>query len=154
MSSRGLQCLRLDLTHVRALLDLLGVLSDRGEDRVFHPHPFTKDAVEKLCDKTLKDLYYLLMLDEEAIGYGMLRGWDQGYEIPSLGIAFHPDYRGSGLARMFMHFLHSAARMQGARRIMLKVYPENVPAKKLYESLGYEFSVLNGEQLKGMLELK
>jgi len=46
----------------------------------------------------------------------MLRGWDEGYETPSLGIAVHPDARGLGLARTFMGFLHAAASFQGAAR--------------------------------------
>ena len=39
------------------------------------------------------DLYFLQIKDNEIAGYAMLRGWDEGYTIPSLGIALHPDFQ-------------------------------------------------------------
>jgi [ribosomal protein S18]-alanine N-acetyltransferase len=78
----------------------------------------------------------------------MLRGWDEGYDVPSLGIAVHPESRGQGLGELLMHFLHCAARRKGAREIMLKVYKENTAAYQLYLRLGYRF---DGEEQKGQL---
>jgi ribosomal protein S18 acetylase RimI-like enzyme len=82
----------------------------------------------------------------------MLRGWDEGYEVPSLGIAVLASARGTGLGRTFMQFLHSAARLQGAPRVRLKVYPENAAAWRLYESLGYCFEPGADHQLLGIYE--
>jgi hypothetical protein len=31
-----------------------------------------------------------------AVGYGLLRCWAEGFAVPSLGIAAHPDHRGRG----------------------------------------------------------
>jgi len=88
------------------------------------------------------------------LAYGILRGWDQGYEIPSLGIAVHPEARGGKLGELMMHFLHSAARRKGARQVRLKVYGKNVSARNLYIKLGYKFdTVEEGGQLVGRLKL-
>jgi ribosomal protein S18 acetylase RimI-like enzyme len=69
-----------------------------------------------------------------------------------LGIAVHPDARGLGLARMFMQFLHAAARQYGAARVRLKVYPANSAARRLYESLGYRFESTPDDQLLGIFD--
>jgi RimJ/RimL family protein N-acetyltransferase len=84
----------------------------------------------------------------------MLRGWDEGYQVPSLGIALHAQARGTGLARAFMLYLHQVARWQGAKRVRLRVFPDNIPARRLYESLGYAFQTGNDEQLVGFCELE
>jgi ribosomal protein S18 acetylase RimI-like enzyme len=105
----------------------------------FHPHPFTEDAVRERCEYRGQDVYCLALVDDVVLGYGMLRGWDQGYTIPSLGIAVDSEARDSGLGRALMLYLHAEARRRGAPRIRLKVYPANQTAVDLYRNLGYEF---------------
>jgi len=103
----------------------------------FHPHPFTDGEAERVCTSAGKDLYLAAAVNGEVRAYGMLRGWDEGYAIPSLGIAVHPSARGTGLGAAFMQYLHAAAAARGAKTIRLKVYADNMRAKALYERLGY-----------------
>jgi ribosomal-protein-alanine N-acetyltransferase len=138
-------------TRLAAFFD---VLTARGDDRWFHPHPFTAEEAARLCAYQGRDLYYAAVAGDQVLAYGMLRGWDEGYETPSLGIAVHPDARGLGLARTFMGFLHVAASFQGARKVRLKVYPDNGAARRLYESLGYQLESTADGQLMGVLDLK
>ena len=81
----------------------------------------------------------MLVEGGQVLSYGMLRGWDEGYEIPSLGILVRADVRGAGLGDLTMRLLHLAARRRGARRIRLTVYERNHRAISLYVSLGYKF---------------
>jgi ribosomal-protein-alanine N-acetyltransferase len=104
---------------------------------LFHPHPFTDGEAERVCTFAGKDLYLAAAVNGEVRAYGMLRGWDEGYAIPSLGIAVHPSARGTGLGAAFMQYLHAAAAARGAKTIRLKVYAHNAKAKALYERLGY-----------------
>jgi ribosomal protein S18 acetylase RimI-like enzyme len=136
-----------------ALFDFLRELEDQNEDRHFHPHPFTEDVLEGFCHYQGEDLYYVAVESDSVLAYGMLRGWDEGFLIPSLGIAVHPKVRGTGLARAFMLFLHQAARQKGADQIRLKVYPENEKAVGLYKDLGYVFDEMEGNQIVGILTL-
>ena len=136
-----------------SLADFFAVVDASGTARQFHPHPFTADEARKICRYRGKDLYYAVVAGRCVLGYGMLRGWDEGYEVPSLGVAFRPEARGRGLGRAFMTFLHAAAKQAGARRIRLKVYPDNEPAVTLYRSLGYRFEGPSGEQLVGFFDL-
>jgi ribosomal protein S18 acetylase RimI-like enzyme len=111
--------------------------------------------VKRILQTVSKDLYYVLVEGSVILGYGMLRGWDEGYAIPSLGIAIHPRARSNGLGRVFMHFLAAVARSRGAHKVRLRVMSKNTLAIRLYESLGYEFSAEQaGEYLVGFLELR
>lgn len=138
-------------TRLTAFFD---ALTASGDDRWFHPHPFTSEEAARWCAYQGRDLYYAAATKDAVLAYGMLRGWDEGYEIPSLGVAVHPEARGMGLARAFMGFLHTAAACRGARRIRLKVYPDNAPARRLYESLGYQLEPTADGQWLGVLDLK
>lgn len=116
---------------------------------VFHPHPFTAAAAAEVCGFAGADLYAGLVHDGRMLAYGLLRGWDAGYAIPSLGLAVHPDHHGCGLGRVMMLYLHAAARLRGAPAIRLKVYPDNQAAVRLYRSLGYSFEGIEAGQQVG-----
>jgi [ribosomal protein S18]-alanine N-acetyltransferase len=151
--SAGLEIRRLTTDWKESLLVFFRALEEVGNSDFFQPHPFTDEGVEQILRNTRRDLYYVLIEGTEVLGYGMLRGWDEGYETPSLGIAIHPRARGKGLGRAFMHFLGAAAICRGAQRVRLRVKPQNARAAKLYESLGYEFrSEEDGGYLVGVLD--
>jgi [ribosomal protein S18]-alanine N-acetyltransferase len=129
-------------------------LERAGETRRFHPHSFDRAAARERCDYSGQDVYCVATLGTLVLGYGMLRGWDEGYAVPSLGIALREEARGTGLARTLMLYLHTEARFRGAKQVRLKVYPDNVRAVALYRSLGYEFGeTLEHGQLVGIKHL-
>lgn len=123
------------------------------DDLYFHPHPLTYEMAKKIAVYEGDDLYFLQIKDNEIAGYAMLRGWDEGFTIPSLGIAIHPNFRNQGLGKEFMEFLHNQAKAKGASKVRLKVYSNNAGAQQLYESLGYSFSDEENGQLIGYYEL-
>lgn len=125
-----------------------------GIGHYFHPHPLSIIEAKKITQYTGQDLYYIAVTGDQVLGYGLLRGWDEGYTIPSLGIALHPSAQGLGLGRTFMYFLHAAAHLRGATKIRIKVYPNNIRAMNLYVSLGYVFQAIEEHgQLVGILDL-
>lgn len=130
------------------------VVREFGDHRHFHPHPLNLEAAENLSHYDGRDLYYVMIEGEEILGYGMLRGWDEGFDIPSLGIIIHPKLRGQGIGRAFMEFLHIAAKRRQAKSIRLKVYSTNTIALALYKRLGYEFEASQSDQLIGVLKLE
>jgi ribosomal-protein-alanine N-acetyltransferase len=137
----------------KPLADFFAAIRVSGE-QYFQPHPFTDQYAKLLVHYTGKDLYYLMVNGKIVQAYGILRGWDQGYEVPSLGIVVHPEARGQKLGELLMLFLHSAARLNGARKIRLKVYRDNALARHLYEKLGYRFGFVEEEhQFVGTIEL-
>lgn len=119
----------------------------------FHPHPFTAQQAARIAGYQGRDVYLGLFAGGRIVGYGMLRGWDDGFPVPSLGIYLHPEARGRRLAGKLMQALHQEALGQGAERIRLKVYADNDVAVRLYRRLGYVFSDEEGDQRVGYLTL-
>ncbi len=125
-----------------------------SEDRFFHPHPFTTEAASRLCGQPGKDLYFVAMDGAACVAWGMLRGWNEGYEVPSLGLYVAPSHRGRGLGRAMMEQMRAAAVARGAPAIRLKAHPENARALDLYHRQGYRFGdTLEHGQRVGRLEL-
>lgn len=158
-----LQCRRLAPSDRTGLASLFASLCEHHDHHLFHPHPLTDEAAASLvehhaCRHTVladRDEYHVV-LDQESttvVAYGMLRGWAEGYEVPSLGIAVHPRHRGRGIARQFMQHLHRVAVGRGAERVRLKVYRHNQAAVGLYESLGYVFTPHGDAEWLGLATL-
>ena len=68
----------------------------------------------------------------------MLRGWDEGFQIPSFGIIVDYRYHGLGLGRRMTEFAIEEARRLNCSRVRLSVYESNDRALCLYRSLGFE----------------
>ena len=103
----------------------------------FHPHPLSHDEAERIATYRGRDVYLVHDADGRAVAYGMLRGWDLGYEVPSLGVAVRTDAYGLGHGRRMMAALHEIARQRGSRLVRLRVHPDNARARALYRSMGY-----------------
>jgi ribosomal-protein-alanine N-acetyltransferase len=73
--------------------------------------------------------------DNGLLGYIGLRSFDESGEIGN--IAVHPDCRRKGIAKALLCALHSYARQNGIREIVLEVRASNEAAKALYASMGY-----------------
>src|SRR5262245_55645210 len=126
------------LHHGAALAEFFEKIHTDGASNFFHPHALTREAARERATYVGDDLYYVMTRNPDIIGYGMLRGWDQGHEIPSVGIIIHPDFRGKGLGGLFMNFLHVSAALRGAKQVFLHVDERNEVAIELYRSLGYK----------------
>jgi ribosomal protein S18 acetylase RimI-like enzyme len=104
----------------------------------FRPHPMTADGALAIADYVGRDVYLVGSVGAELIAYGMLRGWDEGYVVPSLGIAVRTSHVRHGHGRAMMSALHAVARSRGASAVRLRVAPGNRGARRLYAALGYE----------------
>lgn len=135
----------------RVLIDFFAAIAKNDYARYYHPFDLTPETARELCNLSGKDLHYVLTDKETILGYGMLRGWDEGYSVPSLGIIIHPRAAGKGLGTMFVRFLHITAWLRGCSAVRLVVYKKNTPALKMYKKLGYEFSNKNDKEYVGIL---
>ena len=145
---------RLSADAVEDLTEFLTQLRKRGEDAFFHPHPLTREAAQDVCTNVGLDLYYALMGRRGIHAYGMLRGWDDGFDVPSLGLAVAPEFRGTSVSRACLEMLHVAAFVRGAKSIRLKTYPQNTKALALFRSAGYIFDgTIESGQLVGFRDV-
>jgi ribosomal protein S18 acetylase RimI-like enzyme len=139
-----------------ALASFFSVVAADGPTlTLFHPHPFDAYTAERICNRRgiVSDEYFAAIDGGRIVGYGMLRGWDEGYDTPALGVCVHPARVGERLGSLLLDHAIHRARQRGARRLMLKVYPQNVPARRLYESRGFELTPGDDQQLVGHMTL-
>ena len=147
------ECRAMDVAQRASLAQLFTTLATNGDETDFYPHPLNPEQVEWLVAYAGQDYYCVLVESGGVLGYGMLRGWDEGYDVPSLGIALHPTARGRGFSRLLMNHLHQIARQRSATRIRLKANETNEVALALYRKLGYQLQDPEGGQISGFVEL-
>jgi ribosomal protein S18 acetylase RimI-like enzyme len=106
--------------------------------RQFHPHPFDPATASLIANHSGLDVYLGFFRDEKLVGYAMLRGWDEGYEVPAFGIAVAPEHEGLGIGGQLLRACVEEARARGAERMMLKVHADNRRALQWYLSIGFQ----------------
>jgi ribosomal-protein-alanine N-acetyltransferase len=77
----------------------------------------------------------LAEIDGQIVGYILF--WLLPGAIDIHNIAVHVDYRRRGIARLLLGKVVAEARNQSSLRVMLEVRKSNLPAQKLYQSLGF-----------------
>ena len=144
----------LDAAPLGTFFELLA--ADEDTTRFFHPHPLTKPFAAVLCaqQSACLDRYYITQWHGRIAAYSMLRGWDEGYDIPSFGACTHPGLRGAGLGHLLLAHAIAESRAAGARRLRLTVYKQNVRAVHLYRKWGFIFSEKNEAEWLGLLDLE
>jgi glycosyltransferase involved in cell wall biosynthesis/GNAT superfamily N-acetyltransferase len=137
--------------HRKALSRLFADIVANGDEAAFHPHPLTEEEAGWLCRTQGLDQYFVAMSAGEAVAYGMLRGWEEGFTEPSLGLAIHPLRHRQGLGRRMGAFLIDVARQRGADSLRLSVYANNEAALGLYKSLGFSLTPVSEGKFLGRL---
>jgi ribosomal protein S18 acetylase RimI-like enzyme len=136
-----------------AILDLFASILEDPERKAFRPHGFGHADAARIARYDGRDLYAGGFVGSRLVAYGMLRGWDEGFEIPSLGLYVRSDQRGRGTGRWMLERLHAHAAGRGAHSVRLTVDRDNDRAIRLYEAIGYSFRALDPDRLVGVLPL-
>ena len=137
-----------------ALADFFRRINSKEIVEKFSPHEFNDEQAHLLCHFSGKDQYFLTTCRDQVVGYGMLRGWDEGYPVPSLGLCVDPQFQGFGLGVLMMQHLISVAKVLSSEKIILKVKKNNESAIRLYQKMGFELTELDQDFLNGTLLLK
>ncbi len=103
----------------------------------FHPFPLNAQTAYNIVHTSHLDRYYIAICNSRIVGLCMLRGWDEGFDIPSFGVLVDYRYHGVGIGRQLTEFAISEARKLNCSAIRLSVYESNERAKRLYETLGF-----------------
>ncbi len=104
----------------------------------FHPFPQDEESAIRISRTLYLDRYYNAILQEQIIGLCMLRGWDQGFQIPSFGVMIDLDFCRRGLGRWMTEFAIAEARNLSCPAVRLSVFESNSAAMKIYLSLGFQ----------------
>ena len=105
--------------------------------RRFHPFPLTLESARRIAGAKGRDRFYVAELGGRIVGLSMLRGWDEGFEIPSFGILIDRNRHGAGLGSRLTDFTLDQARRLGSTQIRLSVYASNRRACEMYRRRGF-----------------
>jgi ribosomal protein S18 acetylase RimI-like enzyme len=103
----------------------------------FHPFPLDAASARRLCTHTGRDRYFVFEESGSLFGFAMLRGWDEGFAIPSFGILVHREHAGHGIGRSLTAHALTIAKEMSAPRVRLTVHRENARAVRLYGQCGF-----------------
>lgn len=123
--------------------------------RGFFPFTFDEPTIRGLLERAVKDRYWGIMADGRLAGFFMLRGMDEGYAMPSFGVAVGESCAGRGLATRALARAIGWCRTNGVARLMLKVAEDNAAALAVYRRAGFTFGERDQKtrHLIGTLEL-
>lgn len=127
---------KVDSRYAKDISEVL--LASGGEySKYFIPFEFNYNSVKKVLSGMKLDHFIGIFIDDKIVGFYMLRGFDEGYSIPSYGVWISPKYSGLGLAKLTIQHALSFCKINGIKKIMLKVHPKNMKAKQIYEGFGF-----------------
>ncbi len=106
--------------------------------RFFTPFTLTRETAQEIAQGEHRDRYYLGLADDRIIGFSMLRGWDEGYDVPSFGMFIDRQHQARGYGQQLLDLTIAAARQLGCEHIRLSVSTGNRPAYHLYQSRGFK----------------
>lgn len=106
-------------------------------ERIAYSYPwserFFRQELQVECARS-----FLAQLERRIVGYILF--WLLPGEIDIHNVAIHPDFRRRGLGRHLLEQVVSEARSRASTRITLEVRKSNLPAQKLYESMGFAYN--------------
>ncbi len=105
-------------------------------ERLCFPDPWDKSAFERETTNTFSRSLLARDPDGRLLGYTIY--WVAGPEYHVLNVATVPAARRKGIARLMMTRVLDEARRDHADFVALEVRKGNVPAKSLYQSLGFQ----------------
>jgi ribosomal-protein-alanine N-acetyltransferase len=113
--------------------DLTGVLEVEQES---FTNPWTREMYAwELQNRSVCHIF-VVRTDDCAVA-GFCAFWLVFDEIHINNLAVRPAYRGQGIGTALMDRVLAEARHLGARRATLEVRASNLPARRMYERLGF-----------------
>ncbi|MCU0342229.1 MAG: GNAT family N-acetyltransferase [Ignavibacterium sp.] len=138
MNPVSLEIKRISANQAKELSELL-LKSSKEYSKHFIPFEFDLENVSTAIGKANKDMFYGIYVEKKLIGFYMLRGWDAGFEVPSYGVWIAENYSSKGISKLTLNHAISICRINLIKRLMLKVHPDNLVAKKIYENFGFVY---------------
>ncbi len=136
MNPKTLEIKKLTIDHTKELADLLQS-ADEDYSQYFIPFAFDDETILRILSNAIKDQYYGIFAENNLVGFYMLRGFDEGYDIPSYGVWIAKDFSSKGISKLTLQHAITFCKINNIKKIILKVHPDNIIAKNIYESFGF-----------------
>ena len=105
--------------------------------RFFHPFAYDESVIADALARQGRDVFMGLFWQEQVVGFFMLRGWNEGYDVPAFGILIDEQYRGYGLEMAALDTAKVICRLRNVSRLMIKMHPDNISAKGVARKTGF-----------------
>lgn len=138
MNPSSIEIRKIGINEVKDLSFLL-LQSNKEYSKHFIAFKFDPVSISSVIGKAIKDMFYGIYVDNKLIGFYMLRGWDAGYEIPSYGVWVAQNFSSKGISKLTLQHAISVCKINNIKKLMLKVHPDNLVAKKIYENFGFVY---------------
>ena len=106
--------------------------------RHFHPFEMTAESADELTLHAGEDWYFGAFVRGKLVGISMLRGWNEGFDVPSFGVVVDSEWQGQGIGSLLTDFTLDRAPWLGSARVRLSVYASNERAHRMYLSRGFD----------------
>jgi RimJ/RimL family protein N-acetyltransferase len=122
--------------------ELSSLLSNARPEYIRHftPFSFAVETIGNILKFARMDCYWGMRVGGELAGFFMLRGFDEGYERPSFGVFIAEKFSNKNLGSLALQYSLSWCKLNNISRVMLKVHPENIYARRAYEKAGFELT--------------
>ena len=114
------------------LIHLDGIVSI--ENSAFNK-PWTKNQFMKDIESELDSENWIYVIDKLIVGY--IFGWIIQSEFHLNNIAVHPEYLRRSIGKNLIQHIIARVILRNIGVILLEVSAENIPARKCYQSLGF-----------------
>ncbi len=111
--------------------------------------PYKESGREKIAEKIRNPEIYVFkkIVNEETAGFVEIEFIDSNARINAVTVK--EGHRRMGFGKELLLHAVNFAKKHGAKKATLLVKTENIAAKKLYESLGFEFKKLHDKKIWG-----
>lgn len=133
----SLEARELTPADVEALGDLFQANDTRETRRQFSPFALDRAVARRLLESPHLDRFFGGWNEGRLMAFGMLRGWDEGYAVPSFGLLLDAAARGRGLSQAMVAFGLGLARRLGCNEVRATVNASNLPSLRMLERAGY-----------------
>ena len=120
------------MTIVRTVPDDLPFLCEL--EKVCFSRPWSASALAETMNGEGAAFY---TAREDGIPVGYVGSFPAGNEREITNIAVSPDHRRRGIGRALLTALIAGMKQRGEERLLLEVRASNLPARTLYESIGF-----------------
>jgi sugar phosphate isomerase/epimerase/ribosomal protein S18 acetylase RimI-like enzyme len=103
----------------------------------FRPFPLNSETARDLLKPERKDQFFIAEENGVFVAFSMLRGKDEGFEIPSFGIFVDWERQKIGYGNRLCEWTFRWADRLGVQKIRLSVYEDNHHALSLYKKYGF-----------------
>lgn len=134
--SRIINFIELQTKNAKELSELL-IKDDPSYRKYFIPFDFSTETIKNILKNKIRDFYIGIYCGDVLTGFYILRGFDQGYKMPSYGVYVHSSFSRKGLSELSLLHAISTCKLLNIKKIMLKVHPENQIALNLYLKHGF-----------------